>query len=489
MQLLIWTILIVYAAFLLFIFFYSLTQLTLAVSYVRSKKDVEQDSTQPKHWPMVSIQLPIYNEQYVVRRLINSMTVLDYPKDKLEIQILDDSTDETSDIIKEELVKLKNTGLDIKHIRRENRSGYKAGALKEATQSAKGDFIAIFDADFIPKPSFLKDCIPHFIEDKVGMVQSKWGHLNKNYNLLTQLQAFGLDAHFSVEQKGRNYAGHFINFNGTAGIWRKAAIWDSGDWQSDTLTEDLDLSYRAQLGGWKFKYVESHSSPAELPAAINALKTQQYRWNKGAAECAVKNIPKVLSSHVSLNTKLHALFHLLNSFVFVSVLMTGILSLPLLLIKQVFSQYNFIFHIGSFLSVSFLFIGYYYWVSFSTHLKEKQYGFWKFVLSFPLFLSVYMGLSLHNSLAVIEGYIGRKTPFVRTPKFNITEKHHSWKGNIYAAKNLAPTVIFEFVLAVYFLIALVIGALIGDMGLYPFHLMMAFGFGTITLFGILQARE
>ncbi|MCB0481474.1 MAG: glycosyltransferase [Flavobacteriales bacterium] len=488
MQVLIWIILITYGFFLLFIFVYSLVQLSLSASYLRSKRQQRITLKEPENWPLVTIQLPIYNERYVVERLIRAVAEIDYPKDKIEVQVLDDSTDDTSDIISKAILHYSQDGISIKHIKRENRIGFKAGALKKATESAIGEFIAIFDADFIPEPNFLKKSIPLFTSHNIGMVQTKWEHLNPKYNLLTRLQAFGLDAHFTVEQSGRNYSGHFINFNGTAGIWRKTCIIDAGNWQSDTLTEDLDLSYRAQLKGWKFVFDRQNGTPAELPAAINALKTQQYRWNKGAAECAVKNLNQVLQSGLPMSTKIHSFFHLLNSFVFVCILFTGIMSVPLLWIKQTHPQYNFIFKIGALLSISFLFIGYFYWLATSDNIPNKKNALWKFLLSFPLFLSIYMGLSFHNSLAVLEGYFGYRTPFIRTPKFNITENTQSLRGNIYRATKMSRSLIPEILLFLYFIYAVYLGFALNDYGLFLFHFMLIFGFGSIVFFSIRHSR-
>ena len=269
---------IIYGIALLFIFCYSLIQIQLVVKYNRYKKLQKKrlgESTAVNFEPKVTIQLPLFNEKYVTERLIDCIAALDYPKDKLEIQVLDDSTDETQEITKAKVKEIRKAGIDIVYLHRTDRAGYKAGALAEGTKVAKGEFIAIFDADFLPEKDFVKQMVQPFTNEKVGMVQSRWEHINERYSMLTKLQAFGLDAHFSVEQGGRNAGHHFINFNGTAGIWRKAAIADAGGCQSDTLTEDLDLSYRAQLKGWEFRFLEEVGAPAELPAVINAQKTQQ----------------------------------------------------------------------------------------------------------------------------------------------------------------------------------------------------------------------
>ena len=264
-----------YMVSLLFLFLFSLGQLHLAWIYSRKKKRFAPVPAPTGFEPVVTIQLPVYNERYVVARLLNAVCALDYPREKLEIQILDDSTDDTTAIILELLQHLRAKQLDIKLLHRETRTGYKAGALDVGFQSARGEFIAIFDADFVPDPGFLKSTLPYFQHPRVGVVQTRWDHLNRTQSWLTRLQAFGLDAHFTIEQSARQAAGSFINFNGTCGIWRKACIADAGGWQSDTLTEDLDLSYRAQLRGWQFEYLDSVKTPGELPVEMPAIKSQQ----------------------------------------------------------------------------------------------------------------------------------------------------------------------------------------------------------------------
>ncbi|EDO26837.1 predicted protein, partial [Nematostella vectensis] len=256
--------------------------------------------------PFITIQLPVYNELYVMERLLNNIVNIEYPKDKLEIQVLDDSTDESVISTAKQIERLQKTGIDIKHIQRENRIGFKAGALKEGLEKAKGEFIAIFDADFLPEKDWLLKTVPYFKNPEIGVVQTRWGHINRNYSTLTKIQAFALDAHFTLEQVGRNSQGHFINFNGTAGIWRKECIYDAGNWEGDTLTEDLDLSYRAQLKKWKFKYLENVVTPAELPVIISAARSQQFRWNKGGAENFQKMLKKIITSNtISFKTKIH----------------------------------------------------------------------------------------------------------------------------------------------------------------------------------------
>ncbi len=333
------TIIVIYSVALLLIFMYALAQLNLLFNYLSSKKETDScekfDLSNPNEIPYVTIQLPVYNEMYVMDRLLDNIAEIDYPKDKLEIQVLDDSTDETIESTKAHVEKIQATGIDIKHITRVDRTGFKAGALKAGLKTAKGDFIAIFDSDFLPKKDWLKRTVPYFKDSQIGVVQTRWGHINRNYSILTKIQAFALDAHFTLEQVGRNSKGHFINFNGTAGIWRKTCILDAGNWEGDTLTEDLDLSYRAQLKNWKFKYLEDVETPAELPVVISAARSQQFRWNKGGAENFKKMRWRVIKSkNIPTKTKVHGLLHLLNSTMFLNILIVGVLSIPMLYIKN-----------------------------------------------------------------------------------------------------------------------------------------------------------
>jgi cellulose synthase/poly-beta-1,6-N-acetylglucosamine synthase-like glycosyltransferase len=474
-----YAIIILYCTSLLMIFLFSVGQLHLTWHYLKSKKEAASPCPEitEELLPHVTIQLPIYNEKYVVERLIASIASFNYPITKLEIQVLDDSSDDTVEIIANEVAKYAQQGLDIKQIRRPERVGFKAGALAYGMQIAKGDYIAIFDADFLPGKDFLRKTVPYFEDEKIGMVQTRWGHLNKDYSMLTKLQAFGLDAHFSIEQSGRSHAHSFINFNGTAGIWRKSTIEDAGGWSADTLTEDLDLSYRAQLKGWKFKYLEDVVSLAELPVIMPAIKSQQYRWNKGAAETARKNLGKVLKSNISLSSKVHALFHLFNSSVFVSLLIASILSIPMLYIKDANPQLSILFDLGSIFLIGFFSIAFFYWTATKSTVESN---FRKHYFStFPAFLTVSMGLSLHNAFAVIEGLLGFKSDFIRTPKFNITNKDDNWEGNIYVKPQLSIMSIFEMCLGMYFLFGIVTGIYLHDWGLMIFHVMLTLGFFSV----------
>jgi len=472
-----WVIVISYGLSLLFIFMFSLGQLHLTWHYLKSKKEQKKPVNDLIELPLVTVQLPIYNEKYVMERLIDKVCELDYPKNKLEIQILDDSTDQTVDIIKSKLKDLEGSGINIQYITRPNRKGFKAGALQYGMEKASGEFLAVFDADFLPEKDFLLKTIPDFQNDKIGVVQTRWGHVNQDYSLLTKMQAFGLDAHFTIEQTGRNHAGSFINFNGTAGIWRKSCIIDAGGWSADTLTEDLDLSYRAQMKGWKFKFLEHVVAPAELPVIMPAIKSQQYRWNKGGAETAKKHFGNVLKSNMSFTQKVHAFFHLFNSSVFLSLLVASVLSIPMLYIKDSNPELEILFDLGSIFLFGFFSIGLFYWVAAkSTQPKNYKSYFFK---RFPLFLTFSMGLSLHNAVAVAEGLLGFKSPFIRTPKFNILKKGDSWKFNEYVKPKLTFQTIMEGLLCVYFLFGIVSGFQLEDYGLMFFHVMLFLGFGAI----------
>ncbi|MFM7645046.1 MAG: glycosyltransferase, partial [Sphingomonadales bacterium] len=343
-------ILVIYGLCLVLIFFYSVIQLSLAFAYLKNKKK-QQNRVTPDfdlaNAPKVTVQLPMFNEMYVAERIIETVAQMEYPRDKFQIQVLDDSTDETKDIIANKCAEVAARGINIQHVHRVDRTGYKAGALDAAMDKVEGEFIAIFDADFVPSQDFLLRTIPYFNSDKVGVVQTRWGHLNKDYSLLTELQAFGLNGHFAIEQGGRNASGHYINFNGTAGVWRRATIDDAGGWEHDTITEDLDLSYRAQMKGWRFVYLEEVESPAELPITMSALKSQQHRWMKGGAEVFIKMWKRLATTKgLKIGDRVHGLAHLFNSSVFVFILILSLLSLPVLHIKDSFSDLNIYIKFG-----------------------------------------------------------------------------------------------------------------------------------------------
>jgi cellulose synthase/poly-beta-1,6-N-acetylglucosamine synthase-like glycosyltransferase len=433
--------------------------------------------------PFITVQLPIYNEQYVVQRLLWAVSELDYPSDKLELQILDDSTDDTSQIISDTIAEIQQIRpfLAFHYCHRIHRQGFKAGALAEGLATAKGEFIAIFDADFLPKSDFLRQTVPFFIQQKqLGFLQTRWTHINEYYSFLTRMQALALDAHFAIEQFARNRAGAFINFNGTAGLWRREAIDNSGGWQSDTITEDLDLSYRAQMQGWTTIYIDSITTPAELPIAMPAIKSQQYRWNKGAAECARKNLALVWRQpQLSIFVKLNATAHLLNSSIFILVFVVTILSVPVAIFSPYYPEYAVLMNIVKALGASLAVVALFFGTSF---FYRKGFGikqFFSFVLQLPLFLATTYGLSLFNALAVIAGLMGRKTPFVRTPKFN-TQANPTQQKNAYIEARLSRLWWAELALFCYFFAAFLFDIYSGIGSEFFFHGLVAFGYAVIV---------
>lgn len=482
-------ILIAYGFCLILVFFYSVLQLSLAITYAKNRKKKKEVKPLTSGFvPFVTIQLPMFNEMYVAERIIEKVAEFDYPRDRFEIQVLDDSTDETVDLIAKKVAEVAAGGVDIVHIHRVDRTGYKAGALDAAMDRVKGEFIAIFDSDFVPEKDFLQKTIPYFESDNVGVVQTRWGHINKDYSILTELQAFGLNGHFAIEQGGRNAAGHYINFNGTGGVWRKKCIEDAGGWEHDTLTEDLDLSYRAQIKGWKFVYREDVIAPAELPITMSALKNQQHRWMKGGAECFRKMAWRIVSAkNVKFMDKIHGLSHLFNSSVFFFILLLSLLSLPILHIKDSFSDLNFFIQFGSIFILSTIFLMYYYWMSYRDKTENGFTSFFRFAGRFLQFLIVSMGLSLNNTVAVLEGYMGIKSSFVRTPKFNVASKSE-FKGNKYDKKKISLLTIGEGVLMLLFGFTAINRGMYGDLGMAPFHLMLACGYGLVFFYSIAELR-
>jgi cellulose synthase/poly-beta-1,6-N-acetylglucosamine synthase-like glycosyltransferase len=449
----------VYTLCLLYITIFSLLQLNLLKAYRKQKKDkqtIEPLKPSDDH-PHVTVQLPVYNELYVVERLLDNIVKLDYPKDRLEIQVLDDSTDETTFIAKRKVDQFKLQGFDIHYIHRTDRSGFKAGALREGTKICKGEFIAIFDADFLPESDFLKRALPYFSDAETGVVQTRWEHINENYSLLTKLQAFQLNVHFTVEQAGRCAAGHFLQFNGTAGIWRRSTIDDAGGWQTDTLTEDLDLSYRAQLRGWKIKYVEDISCPAELPAEMYGLKSQQFRWMKGGAENSRKLLPIILKSNLSIATKFHAFMHLVSSGIFLIIFWVALISVPVLFsmddmgLKATF--------LGFCLLGTLAVMSVFYEANNMMCWKEKKIKrrFLRFLILFPTFMAISMGFSFHNSIAVLEGYFGKKSAFIRTPKFDVGILKDRLISNTYLLQKISFKTWVEAFICLYFIFAIALG--------------------------------
>jgi len=484
----------VYGLSLFLIFIYSLTQLNMLryfLKYQKTKPPLKTD--QPATgWPKVTVQLPLYNELYVVERLLECITALDYPKDKIQIQVLDDSTDESLALTKKLVRAYQAKGFPIFHLHRKERKGFKAGALKEGLETATGDLIAIFDSDFLPDSDWLYKTVPQFENTKVGVVQTRWGHLNRTYSAWTSVQAFALDAHFLLEQIGRNQQQHFINFNGTAGIWRKSCILDAGNWEGDTLTEDLDLSYRAQLKNWKFVYLDEVITPAELPITLDAIRSQQFRWNKGGAENFQKMIGRVIKSDkLSWKVKFNAAVHLLNSTMFLNVLIVSLLSIPILFIKAKFVSLSPLFNLGSLFILSTLIFYTCYWFVHQRVFGSGIRSFFKYTGRFLLFYCLVIGFSIHNSVAVLEGHLGIKSPFIRTPKFNLNAKNKSVKQNKYRVQKTSVYTFVEVVFAFYFLLGLYSAfefKTAGEFWLFPFHLLLFIGFSSISIFGLRQSQ-
>lgn len=468
------------------LFAFGLHGLVMIYYYHKTQKVVHEAPYQSiEDLPIVTIQLPFYNELYVVDRLVEAVCAIEYPKHKLEIQLLDDSTDETVDLSKRLVERFMLEGFDIKHIHRTNRQGYKAGALKEGLETARGEFVAIFDADFVPHADFLMKTVPYFADEKVGMVQTRWEHLNEEYSFLTRAQALALDGHFVIEQQIRHKAGFFINFNGTAGIWRKDTIIDSGNWASDTLAEDLDLSYRAQLRGWRFVFLNDVTSPAELPADINALKTQQFRWTKGAVETAKKLLPSVWKSSLSLKHKLECTVHLTSNIVFPFIMLVAFLNVPVVMIKNQIAGYDAFFSLMSiFVLASISTFLFYMYAQRAIHLDWQRR-----LLLFPVFMAGSMGLAVNNTRAVFEALIGKKTEFKRTPKYNIQKDADQWRTNKYVQKKIGWIVVVELGLAVYFVFGIATSISYLEIAAIPFQLMFLVGFGTVGTMSLRHAMS
>ena len=380
--------------------------------YYRHRQDVPHPAGDLSRLPRVTVQLPIYNEVYVVERLIDAAAEIDYPPELLEIQVLDDSTDETSEIAARAVERWKRRGIDIVHVVRSSRDGYKAGALQAGLRSAKGELLAIFDADFVPQPDVLRRTVPFFGEPTVGMVQARWEHLNRDYSLLTKIQSIFLDGHFVIEHTARNRSGRFFNFNGTAGIWRRTAIEEAGGWHADTLTEDLDLSYRAQLKGWRFLFLPDLVIPAELPEEMNGFKTQQKRWTKGSIQTCLKILPKVWRAPVPLLIKLEATAHLTSNFGYLLLVFMCILTLPHALGPKQGMLYSLLVDLPIFLTTT-VSIAVFYIVA-QRHLNPT--GWKRDLLLLPMLLALATGMSINNSLGVLEALFRQSSEFTRTPK-------------------------------------------------------------------------
>ncbi|WP_245580880.1 cellulose synthase family protein [Daejeonella oryzae] len=434
------------------------------------------------------MQLPLYNEKFVIERLLDAVSKLNYPKEKLEIQVLDDSTDESVLICSNKIKQLQKSGFNIRHIKRANRIGFKAGALQEGLLIAKGDFLAIFDADFIPEPDFLLKALPYFSTPNIGLVQTRWGHINGNQSWLTRAQELGLNGHFIIDQEGRNKSNLFINFNGTAGIWRKSCIVDAGGWQYDTLTEDLDLSYRAQMKGWKLCYCPHIVTPAELPFLLNGVKTQQFRWIKGGIETSKKIITDLWKSEVSLSVKIFGSFHLLSNYVYLFILMSSVLSVPAMFVKNLDPDFDLFFKLNAIFFSVFIINFSYCLTTIWTEKNTLREALREIVQVFPIAILVSLGLSYHNTTAIFQGVIGKKTSFIRTPKFSIDTGKNALISNQYLSKKSIFKELPEIILFIYFLFAVFAGIYFMDFGFLPYHLIMLSGFGLILYYAFSQSK-
>jgi cellulose synthase/poly-beta-1,6-N-acetylglucosamine synthase-like glycosyltransferase len=431
--------------------------------------------------PVVTIQLPLYNEMYVADRLIASVCDIEYPRELLEIQVLDDSTDETVNIAERAVRRFAAEGFDIKYFHRTDRTGFKAGALEAGLAHARGEFVAIFDADFLPGTDFLTRLMPHFADPKVAMVQARWGHINQDYSLLTKIQSILLDGHFVLEHGGRHRAGHFFNFNGTAGIWRRAAIGDAGGWQHDTLTEDLDLSYRAQLRGWRFVFVPDVIAPAEVPVEMNAFKSQQHRWAKGSIQTCRKLLPQILRANVPLSVKAEAFFHLTANFNYPLMCVLSILMFPSMVIR-----YNMGWYEMMRIDVPLFFAATFSVCNFYMVCQREIHSDWRARIKYlPFLMSVGIGLAINNTRAVFEAMFNKQTEFVRTPKYRVERDADEWVGKKYR-QSVAVQPIIELALGLYFT-ATVFYALANQIyGTVPFLVLFQMGFLYTGLLSVVQ---
>jgi cellulose synthase/poly-beta-1,6-N-acetylglucosamine synthase-like glycosyltransferase len=453
----------------------------LVYLYMRYKGNEPKAGPPLDPLPVVTIQLPLYNEMYVADRLIDAVCRIQYPRELLEIQVLDDSTDETRNIADKAARRWAAEGVDIKYIHRGDRTGYKAGALEAGLKTARGEFIAIFDADFIPTADFLVRLMPHFTDAGVGMVQARWGHINRDYSLLTRIQAILLDGHFVLEHGGRNRAGRFFNFNGTAGVWRRRAIDDAGGWQHDTLTEDLDLSYRAQLRGWRFVFVPELIAPAEVPVEMNAFKSQQHRWAKGSIQTCRKLLPQILRSNLPLSVKAEAFFHLTANFNYILMCILSVLIFPSMVIRYNMGWYEMLL-----IDVPLFFAATFSFCNFYVVCQREVHKDWIVRLKYvPFLMSVGIGLSINNTRAVLEALFNKQSEFARTPKYRIEGASDEWVGKRYR-QSVAVQPLIELALGLYFT-ATVFYALANQIyGTVPFLILFQVGFLYTGLLSVVQ---
>ena len=431
--------------------------------------------------PRVTVQLPIYNEMYVADRLIDAVCALDYPRDLLEIQVLDDSTDETTSVAERAVRRHAAAGIDITYLHRTDRHGYKAGALEAGLKVANGEYVAIFDADFIPTTDFLQRTVQFFTDPKVAMVQARWGHINQDYSLLTKIQSILLDGHFVLEHGGRNRSGHFFNFNGTAGIWRRTAIEDAGGWQHDTLTEDLDLSYRAQLRGWRFVFLQDLVAPAEVPVEMNAFKSQQHRWAKGSIQTCRKVLPRILRSNLPFGVKAEAFFHLTANFNYLLMCVLSVLMAPSMVIRYNMGWYEMLL-----IDVPLFFAATASVANFYMVCQRELHKDWTTRLKYlPFLMSIGIGLTVNNTRAVLEALFRRESEFARTPKYRIEGQADEWIGKKYRQSVVVQPMI-ELALGLYFTATVFYALANGIYGTVPFLVLFQLGFLYTALLSLVQ---
>lgn len=438
----------------------------------------------PEQWPPVTVQLPVFNERFVLKRLIRSVVSLDYPRSQLDIQILDDSTDCTAKLARRLTRILRKKGFSIRYFHRMNRNGFKAGALENGLAHSSMDYLAVFDADFVPDRGFLKDVVPYLLMDGIGMVQTRWGHINRDDSFLTRLQAIFLDGHFMIEHPARFLSDRFFNFNGTAGMWRRKAIEDAGGWQHDTLTEDLDLSYRAQLAGWRFVYLPDVVAPAELPTDIHSYKSQQHRWAKGSVQTAIKLIPRIMTSPFPFKVRLEAVIHLLANIGWLLMAVPAFLLIPTL--KYQFDhnlRWPIILYLSVFLTASVSVIIYY-----SVSIRKALGKLWPHILYIPLLMAMGIGLSLNNGRAVIEGLLGKRSDFIRTPKLNVwRSERYRMRKRYLSPRN--PLTVLEFALGLYFAAGMVYFLKHGVFLSVPYFILFQIGFFYLSVGSFRELRR
>jgi cellulose synthase/poly-beta-1,6-N-acetylglucosamine synthase-like glycosyltransferase len=459
------------------------------LSYMSTKNSENQKIKKKMNYtiatcPLVTIQLPVYNEKYVATRLINAICSMDFPKERMEIQVLDDSDDETSEIIETLVDSYKKIGFNIASFRRVNRAGYKAGALKEGLKFAKGEFIAIFDADFIPPSDFLSKALRYFDDSKIGLVQGRWGHINEMYSILTKAQAVSLDFHFFIEQKAKSLTHLFMNFNGTAGIWRTLCIKDAGGWHTGTLVEDLDLSFRAQMKGWKCIFDEDLVVNAELPVQMNAAKRQQFRWAKGSVQVA-KKLLIILLSHrkLPIDTKIQ-IFIQLTKHIINPLFLIQFLIFPILLVTN-YQIYDTAWAPALGI-VAYLLLGP---ATYLIMIRKIWGGNWRTKALQYLFMIFYAtGISINNSVAIFDAIVGRKNEFLRTPKFGIMEKNQDWRNNKYVLP-FTKTTLLEIFFGAYGCITIAICLLSGYPILVPLIALQTIGFIYVAYLSIIQSKN